>query len=145
MPAQREGARTESESEKEKKEEELEESAEPKGDPEMAPVYLRHLLPVFTQVCQQGSMQQTIKKASLALIRKMVHYIAAQLLEEMCRPLDVTLPTLNDSSVQGEKEQQQQGASPPRVSAAVASGLFTVQLVEVLALVLDTEVSNGGE
>ena len=34
-----------------KKEEETE-PAEPKGDPEMAPVYLRRLLPVFTQVYQ---------------------------------------------------------------------------------------------
>jgi hypothetical protein len=139
VPAQREGNRTESESEKEKKEEEVEESVEPKGDPEMAPVYLRHLLPVFTQVCQQGSMQQTIKKASLALIRKMVHYIPAPLLEEMCRPLDVSAPP----STTDEQKQGAAAAAASRVSAAVLSGLFTVQLVEVLALVLDTEVSTG--
>ena len=124
VPAQREGARTESESEKEKKEEEAEESLEPKGDPEMAPVYLRHLLPLFTQVYQQGSMQQTIKKASLALIRKMVHYIPAQLLEDMCRPVDST-----DNDTQAR-------------ASSTAAGQFTVQLVEVLALVLDSEVSG---
>lgn len=39
---------------KEKKQDtvELEESSEPKGDPEMAPVYLRRLLPVFCNTFQ---------------------------------------------------------------------------------------------
>lgn len=32
---------------------EEEESSEPRGDPEMAPVYLRRLLPVFAQTFQQ--------------------------------------------------------------------------------------------
>ena len=42
------------EAEKEKKEESNEaeraEAAEPKGDPEMAPFYVQHLLPVFTDI-----------------------------------------------------------------------------------------------
>jgi len=33
------------------------ESSEPKGDPEMAPVFLRHLLPVFAQVFQSAMLQ----------------------------------------------------------------------------------------
>lgn len=32
---------------------EEEEGSEPKGDPEMAPVYLKRLLPVFAQTFQQ--------------------------------------------------------------------------------------------
>lgn len=32
---------------------EEEENSEPRGDPEMAPVYLRRLLPVFAQTFQQ--------------------------------------------------------------------------------------------
>jgi E3 ubiquitin-protein ligase HECTD1 len=44
----------EGEIEKEKKEdstiEEKEESNEPKGDPEVAPIYLKQLLPVFTNL-----------------------------------------------------------------------------------------------
>lgn len=32
-------------------------AAEVKGDPEMAPVYLRHLLPVFTHVFQAAMLQ----------------------------------------------------------------------------------------
>ena len=108
-------ARAESESDKTDKKEEGEtsssESNEPKGDPEMAPVYLRHLLPVFTQV-YQGSMQISIKKASLALIRKMIHYVPVTLLEELC---------------QADSQKSLQ---------------FAVQLVEVLALVLDSEVKT---
>lgn len=33
------------------------ESSEPKGDPEMAPVFLRNLLPVFAQVFQSAMLQ----------------------------------------------------------------------------------------
>lgn len=62
---------------------EEDESSEPKGDPEMAPVYLRRLLPVFAQTFQQ-TMLPSIRKASLALIRKMVHYSSEVLLKEVC-------------------------------------------------------------
>ncbi|XP_075923722.1 E3 ubiquitin-protein ligase HECTD1 isoform X2 [Petromyzon marinus] len=62
------------------KEEELN---EPKGDPEMAPVYLKRLLPIFAQTFQQ-TMMPSVRKASLALIRKMVHYCPEALLKEVC-------------------------------------------------------------
>lgn len=40
---------------------EVEETApEPKGDPEMAPVYLKRLLPIFTQV-YQGTMLLSVR------------------------------------------------------------------------------------
>ncbi|XP_011314687.1 E3 ubiquitin-protein ligase HECTD1 isoform X8 [Fopius arisanus] len=62
---------------------EVEELTEPKGDPEMAPVYLRRLLPVFCATFQ-STMLPSVRKASLSLIRKMVHYIQAELLVETC-------------------------------------------------------------
>ncbi|KAJ8291152.1 hypothetical protein GJAV_G00021980 [Gymnothorax javanicus] len=62
---------------------EEEESSEPKGDPEMAPTYLRRLLPVFAQTFQH-TMLPSIRKASLALIRKMIHYSSEALLKEVC-------------------------------------------------------------
>uniref|UniRef100_A0A3B3SRV1 E3 ubiquitin-protein ligase n=1 Tax=Paramormyrops kingsleyae TaxID=1676925 RepID=A0A3B3SRV1_9TELE len=62
---------------------EEDESNEPKGDPEMAPIYLRRLLPVFAQTFQQ-TMLPSIRKASLALIRKMIHYSSEALLKEVC-------------------------------------------------------------
>ncbi|KAA8582413.1 hypothetical protein FQN60_009153, partial [Etheostoma spectabile] len=62
---------------------EEEEGSEPRGDPEMAPIYLRRLLPVFAQTFQQ-TMLPSIRKASLALIRKMVHYSSEVLLKEVC-------------------------------------------------------------
>ncbi|XP_054653507.1 E3 ubiquitin-protein ligase HECTD1 [Dunckerocampus dactyliophorus] len=62
---------------------EEEEGCEPKGDPEMAPIYLKRLLPVFAQTFQQ-TMLPSIRKASLALIRKMVHYSSEALLKEVC-------------------------------------------------------------
>ncbi|KAM9708078.1 E3 ubiquitin-protein ligase HECTD1 isoform 2-T3 [Menidia menidia] len=60
-----------------------EEGSEPRGDPEMAPFYLKRLLPVFAQTFQQ-TMLPSIRKASLALIRKMVHYSSEVLLREVC-------------------------------------------------------------
>ncbi|KAM6973602.1 E3 ubiquitin-protein ligase HECTD1 isoform 3-T3 [Aplochiton taeniatus] len=62
---------------------EEEEGSEPKGDPEMAPIYLKRLLPVFAQTFQQ-TMLPSIRKASLALIRKMIHYSSEVLLKEVC-------------------------------------------------------------
>lgn len=66
-----------------KPEAELEEFAEPKGDPEMAPIYLKRLLPVFCATFQ-STMLPSVRKASLSLIRKMVHYIQSELLVETC-------------------------------------------------------------
>ncbi|XP_041069866.1 E3 ubiquitin-protein ligase HECTD1 isoform X1 [Carcharodon carcharias] len=60
-----------------------EDGNEPKGDPEMAPLYLKRLLPVFAQTFQQ-TMLPSIRKASLALVRKMVHYCSEALLKEVC-------------------------------------------------------------
>ncbi|XP_065207160.1 E3 ubiquitin-protein ligase HECTD1 isoform X3 [Planococcus citri] len=60
-----------------------EESLEPKGDPEMAPVYLKRMLPVFCNTFQ-STMLPSIRKSSLNLIRKMIHYIQASLLTEIC-------------------------------------------------------------
>nr|XP_015205636.1 PREDICTED: E3 ubiquitin-protein ligase HECTD1 isoform X7 [Lepisosteus oculatus] len=62
---------------------EEEEGNEPKGDPEMAPIYLKRLLPVFAQTFQE-TMLPSIRKASLALIRKMIHYCSEALLKEVC-------------------------------------------------------------
>ncbi|KAK7477746.1 hypothetical protein BaRGS_00031034 [Batillaria attramentaria] len=87
VPVNREAAHTEVE--KEKKEEineaEKAEASEPKGDPEMAPTYVQRLLPVFTDVFH-ASMLASVRKASLSLVRKMVHYMDAALLMEMCGP-----------------------------------------------------------
>ncbi|XP_073205042.1 E3 ubiquitin-protein ligase HECTD1 isoform X11 [Lepidochelys kempii] len=60
-----------------------EECNEPKGDPEMAPIYLKRLLPVFAQTFQQ-TMLPSIRKASLALTRKMIHFCSEALLKEVC-------------------------------------------------------------
>ncbi|XP_010372961.1 E3 ubiquitin-protein ligase HECTD1 isoform X5 [Rhinopithecus roxellana] len=71
-----------------------EECNEPKGDPEMAPIYLKRLLPVFAQTFQQ-TMLPSIRKASLALIRKMIHFCSEALLKEVCdSDVGHNLPTI---------------------------------------------------
>uniref|UniRef100_A0A8D8T0U6 E3 ubiquitin-protein ligase n=1 Tax=Cacopsylla melanoneura TaxID=428564 RepID=A0A8D8T0U6_9HEMI len=67
------------------------ENAEPRGDPEMATTYLKHLLPVFCNT-YQSTMIPSVRKASLNLLKKMVHYIQASLLVEICKP---DAPTYN--------------------------------------------------
>lgn len=66
-------------------------SSEPRGDPEMATTYLKHLLPVFCQT-YQSTMILSVRKASLNLLKKMVHYIQPSLLVEICKP---DAPTYN--------------------------------------------------
>ena len=84
---------------------------EDSGDAEMAPVYLKRLLPIFTEI-YQSSLAPSLRKESLRLLRKMTHYVTAQCLQELCQdtPLsDTTHP------------------------------LFSAQIGEVLAAVLESE------
>ena len=74
------------------------------GDIEMAPLYLRRLLPVFCHTFQ-NTMIRTVRKSSLNLIRKMTHYIQSD-----------QMFTLNEEVPH-----------------------LPIQLVEVIANVLDTE------
>ncbi len=106
VPVNREAQREQKEEKKE--EEKKEDMSEPKGDPAMAHLYLRRLLPIFTQV-YQSTMLPSVRKASLALIRKMVHYMPADVLVQM---------TIIDTTT-----------------------TFATTLVEVVAIVLDNEVS----
>ena len=63
-------------------EEKKEEPEEVKGDPEMAPVYLKNLLPLFAKNYKE-TMMPSIRKATLALMRKMIHYASQAQLEEL--------------------------------------------------------------
>lgn len=90
-----------------KSESDNEDTSEPRGDPEMAPIYLKRLLPVFCSTFQ-ATMLPSVRKASLGLIKKMVHYIQPNVLAELCGP---------------------------------ESSNFTTQFVEVIATVLNNEVT----
>ena len=63
-------------------EEKKEEPEDVKGDPEMAPVYLKTLLPLFAKN-YKDTMMPSIRKATLALMRKMIHYSSQVQLEEL--------------------------------------------------------------
>ena len=67
-------------------EEKKEEAEDVKGDPEMAPIYLKNLLPLFAKNYKE-SMMPSIRKATLALIRKMIHYASQVQLEELSQNL----------------------------------------------------------
>lgn len=62
---------------------ELDDKQAPRGDPEMIPEYVKCLLPMFCQT-YQSTMIQSVKRSSLGLIKKMVHYMNGDLLAEKC-------------------------------------------------------------
>lgn len=55
---------------------------EPRGDPEMAPIYLKVLLPIFCRTFL-GSMLGSVRRASLALIKKIVQYAYPTVLQSL--------------------------------------------------------------
>ena len=86
------------------------------GDPEMAPVYLKRLLPVFTEI-YHSSLAPPLRKESLRLMRKMMHYITSSCLQDLCKeatPADTSHP------------------------------LFSAQISEVIAAVLENEDDSEG-
>ncbi len=60
------------------------EAAEPavKGDPEMAPLYVKRLLPVFAQTFR-SSLVPSIRKATLAIMKKVIHLIPAEMMPDV--------------------------------------------------------------
>ena len=56
----------------------------PKGDPEMVPVYVETLLPMFCQTFQ-ASMVASVKRAALGLIKKMLHYLDPEMMESISK------------------------------------------------------------
>ncbi len=56
----------------------------PKGDPEMIPIYAKSLLPMFCHTFQ-STMIVTVKKSSLGLIKKIIHYMESELLAVVCQ------------------------------------------------------------
>ena len=53
-----------------------------KGDPEVAPIYVKRLVPVFANTFQ-NSLIPSVKKATLSILKKMIHSIPAQMMEEV--------------------------------------------------------------
>ncbi|XP_017857411.1 PREDICTED: E3 ubiquitin-protein ligase HECTD1 [Drosophila arizonae] len=93
-------------------------SLEPRGDPEMAPVYLKLLLPILCRTFQ-GSMLPSVRRASLSLIKKIVQYAHPSVLKNICRKYD-----------------------EPTTSIAIQS--VGNLLTEVIASVLDSEDDEDG-
>ena len=89
---------------------------EDRGDPEMAPVYLRRLLPIFTEI-YHSSLAPALRRESLRLMRKMTHYVTSACLQDLCRD---ALP-----------------ADPSRPP-------FSAQISEVMAAVLESEDDHEG-
>uniref|UniRef100_A0A6P4FNM6 E3 ubiquitin-protein ligase n=1 Tax=Drosophila rhopaloa TaxID=1041015 RepID=A0A6P4FNM6_DRORH len=92
---------------------------EPRGDPEMAPIYLKVLLPIFCRTFL-GSMLGSVRRASLALIKKIVQYAYPTVLQ-----------SLSETSFSEDE---------PSTSGQNGGNL----LIEVVASVLDNEDDDDG-
>ena len=55
-----------------------------KGDPEMAVVYIKALLPVFADLFH-SSQAAAVKKKILPIIHKLSHHVTAEWLQELCQ------------------------------------------------------------
>ena len=64
--------------------EQEEQESGPRGDPEMVPLYVSTLLPMFCKTFQ-SSMVASIKRASLGLIKKLLHYLDSDILEDISK------------------------------------------------------------
>lgn len=77
--------------EESKQEEEAKDDAEEivvKGDLEMAPLYVTRLLPVFAQTFR-SSLVPSIRKATLAIMKKVIHYIPQKMMSEVISSCNV--------------------------------------------------------
>ena len=81
----------------------------------MVPIYVRALLPMFCHSFQ-STMISTVKRSSLGLIKKLIHYMDAALLNEVCA----------------------------KTSASSGRGQLVAEIVEVLTAVLDNEEDDEG-
>ena len=83
---QAEGGASETPAEGEEDDKDKEASEPPekvvKGDPEVAPIYIKRLVPVFANTFQ-SSLIPSVKKATLSILKKMIHSIPAQMMEEV--------------------------------------------------------------
>ncbi|ALC39182.1 CG5604 [Drosophila busckii] len=92
---------------------------EPRGDPEMAPVYLKLLLPILCRTFQ-GTMLGSVRRASMGLIKKIVQYAHPTVLKSLCKK------------------------STDEATTSVAAQNVGNLLTEVIASVLDSEDDEDG-
>ena len=81
----RDAATSQANEEENKPDEEPKEETEDnsvKGDIEMAPLYATRLLPVFAQTFR-SSLVPSIRKATLAIMKKVIHYIPQGMMSEV--------------------------------------------------------------
>ncbi|KAK3859367.1 hypothetical protein Pcinc_034518 [Petrolisthes cinctipes] len=127
-------------------EQEVTGGGEPRGDVEMAPVYLSRLLPVFCHTFQ-ATMVHTVRKASLSILRKMVHYIPAPLLHQVCGGEEATINTTTTNTTtacsSSSSNTTNTAGGTSSSSSSSSTGLGS-QLVEVMALVLGNEEDEDG-
>ena len=83
-PEERTGLTADADDDDDSQKGETDEPGSLKGDPEMIPVYVKSLLPMFCQT-YQSTMIQSVKRSSLGLLKKIVRYMDGQLLTEKCQ------------------------------------------------------------
>ncbi|EDW86666.2 uncharacterized protein Dwil_GK23521 [Drosophila willistoni] len=92
---------------------------EPRGDIEMAPIYLKLLLPIFCKTFQ-GTMLNSVRRGSLGLIKKIVQYATPAVLKAL--------------------KQNSHNEANTSITFLSTSNL----LIEVIATVLDNEDDDDG-
>lgn len=77
-----------------------------KGDPEMASVYLKRLLPIFSRL-YLNTMVRSVRKSCLNLIRKMIHYSDGEQLKEITEEVPFAASLISEvlaGTLEGEED-----------------------------------------
>lgn len=118
-----------------------------KGDPEMAPVYVKRLVPVFANT-YQASLVPSIKKATLSILKKMIHYIPVSMMEDLVSgnvaPLlvDVIATALN---AEGDDEGHLSAFHCVQDLMSKGPNIFLIHFIRLGVLQRITEMSNESE
>ncbi|XP_047133370.1 E3 ubiquitin-protein ligase HECTD1 isoform X2 [Hydra vulgaris] len=115
-----------------------------KGDPEMAPVYMKKLVPVFAST-YQNTLVLSIKKATLSVLRKIINFIPSSLMAEVAsgnvaaQLTDVIATAL---SIEGDDEGHITAFYCVQDMMSKGEGIFLIHFVRLGVLQKITEIAS---
>ena len=112
------------------------------GDETMSREYISRLLPAFTSLFLQQAMQPNMRKAALTLVRKMAHFCPPDLMMSLASasvPQNQTREN-SENSEKAKREDSARASSKSSQQQYKECSQLAVQLVQVIAAVLDNEV-----
>ena len=112
------------------------------GDEAMAREYISRLLPAFASLFLQQAMQPNMRKAALTLVRKMAHFCPPDLMLTLTSAA-TPAASQDKNGFRSASEETSALATPSAPYQDQQCSQLAVQLVQVIAAVLDNEVRRS--